>query len=81
MSGADHLLISLLLTGSPSNNDYALCDIPNMSMKNTRYTIESLYENLFTNINTFVDIAIKYPSGEVLIVPARLNNIQYLHLG
>ena len=39
-----------------------------------------MYESLFTLINTFVEIVIRNPSWEVMILHERLYNKQDLHL-
>ena len=46
-----------------------------------KYKIEGLYENLFTIVNTVVEIFIQYPPSDVMILHERLYNRQDLHFG
>ena len=49
-------------------------------MNFVKYKIEGLYENLFTVINTVVEIAIQYPPPYVMFLHERLYSRQDLHL-
>ena len=65
---------NLLLTGSPPDNDNALCDSKSVNENSVRYNMEGLYENLFTFIDTFVEIAIQNLFCWVMILHERLHS-------
>ena len=56
----DNPLVSLVSAGSLFDDDNALCDIDDPSIKTLKYEIENLYENLFTVSQSFMEIAILF---------------------